>query len=253
MSGWLNSLAKVLGIRRRTWPKAGVDGFAAQRLLVSNQRPTILDVGAHRGETALRYRALFPQAVIHCFEPFAESFAALQTAVARDQGVHTHRVALGAESGRARLNVNRGKATNSLLASDDRSARYWGEHLLDTEKAVEVPVQTLSAFCASHAITRIDILKLDVQGAEYQVLTGADELLRAQAIDVVYFELITAPTYVGQRELHDYLALFRSRGYELFDFYNPVRKNGRLLQTDNVMVSGKFLGRYERECLANER
>jgi hypothetical protein len=109
-------------------------------------------------------------------------------------------------------------------------------------------VQTFGTFCAEHAIGRIDILKLDVQGAEYQVLTGAEELLRAQAIDVVYFEMITAPTYVGQPEPHDYLALFRSHGYELFDFYNPVRKNGRLLQTDNIMVSGQFLARYEREC-----
>ena len=78
-------------------------------------------------------------------------------------------------------------------------------------------------------------------------MTAPRSCSRAQAIDVVYFELITAPTYVGQTELHEYLALFRSRGYELFDFYNPVRKNGRLLQTDNIMVSGQFLARYERE------
>ena len=57
----------------------------------------------------------------------------------------------------------------------------------------------------------------------------------------MYFEMITAPTYVGQPELHDYLELFHSRGYGLFDFYNPVRKNGRLLQTDNIMVSAQFL------------
>ena len=241
-------MGRALGMKPRIWPKTGVEGFAAQRLLVRNARPTIFDVGAHRGETALRYRALFPAAVIHCFEPFAESFAALESAVGHDQGVHAHRLALGAAPGSARLNVNRSKATNSLLTSDDRSSRYWGEHLLDSEGAIEVPVQTLHAFCAEHAINRVDILKLDVQGAEYQVLTGAEKLLRAHAIDVVYFEMITAPTYVGQPELHEYLALFRSCGYELFDFYNPVRKNGRLLQTDNIMVSGQFLARYEREC-----
>ena len=66
-------------------------------------------------------------------------------------------------------------------------------------------------------------------------------MLREQAIDVVYMEMIVAPTYVGQRELHDYLSFFRAHGYVLFDFYNPVRKHGRLLQTDNLLVADAFL------------
>ena len=52
-----------------------------------------------------------------------------------------------------------------------------------------------------------------MQGAEYAVLEGAREMLTAQRIDVIYMEVITAPTYVGQRELHDYLALLHGRGY----------------------------------------
>jgi hypothetical protein len=59
-------------------------------------------------------------------------------------------------------------------------------------------------------------------------------------------EMITAPTYVGQHDLHEYLGLFRSHGYVLFDFYNPVRRNGRLLQTDNLMVAEGFLAAHER-------
>jgi hypothetical protein len=58
--------------------------------------------------------------------------------------------------------------------------------------------------------------------------------------------MITAPTYVGQRKLHEYLAFFESQNYELFDFYNSVRKDGRLIQSDNIMVSSVFLERYER-------
>lgn len=58
--------------------------------------------------------------------------------------------------------------------------------MLDTEGTVEVPVTTLDRFCAEHSLRHIDILKLDVQGAEYATLTGARRLLDEQAIDIVY-------------------------------------------------------------------
>ena len=68
------------------------------------------------------------------------------------------------------LNVNRNAETNSLLPSDRRAGRYWGEGLLETESELEVPLQTLDGFCAERSVERVDVLKLDDQGAEYSVL-----------------------------------------------------------------------------------
>jgi FkbM family methyltransferase len=240
----LRALGRALGLRSK---RRDAEAFAAQRRLVRNEQALILDVGAHHGETVQRYRALFPHATIHCFEPFPDSFAALRRTLAADTRVQAHAVALGAAAGRAGLNVNRSSATNSLLRSDERAASYWGRNLLDTAATIDVPLTTLDQFCAERSIARFDVLKLDVQGAEFEVLTGAARLLRAQAVDLVYMEMIVAPTYVGQRDMHDYLGLFRSHGYVLFDFYNPVRKHGRLLQTDNLFVADAFLAAYERE------
>ena len=87
MNRWLESVGSLLGIKPRTWPKSGVEGFAAQRLLVRSERPTIFDVGAHRGETALALsRHCSRTRLIHCFEPFADSFAALEKAIAHLDG-----------------------------------------------------------------------------------------------------------------------------------------------------------------------
>lgn len=237
-------LKRALGLRSG---RRETQAFVWQRRLVRNEEPLIADVGAHRGETAELYRAAFPKATIHCFEPFPTSHEELSRRVAKDPRVHAHRVALGAAQGQATLNANRSSATNSLLRSDERSTTYWGSGLLDTDSRVDVPLTTLDAFCAEQSIAHLDILKLDVQGTEYEVLAGAGELLRKHAIDLVYMEMIMAPTYVGQHELHDYLAAFRNLGYVLFDFYNPVRRNGRLLQTDNLLVAEPFLAAYERE------
>lgn len=136
--------------------------------------------------------------------------------------------------------------TNSLLATDCRAAKYWGPDLLDTDGQLDVETATIDAFCDEASIGHIDILKLDVQGAEYAVLKGAERMLDRHSIGVVYLEIIVAPTYSGQKSLQDYLALFASRGYELFDCYNPVRWRGRLLQTDNIFVSQAILDEYEK-------
>jgi FkbM family methyltransferase len=222
------------------------DPYLVQRRLVKADSPVIFDVGANVGQTALRYRSLFPRAVLHCVEPFGPSFEQLNKALDGDSNVVLHRLALAAASGSARLNVNTSAATNSLLQSDARAARYWGRGLLDTERTVEVVTRTLDELCAERNIRHIDVLKIDVQGGEYAVLEGARDLLSAQRIDLIYMEVIMAPTYVGQRELRDYLTLLGSSRYRLFDFYNPARRDDRLIQSDVIFVSADCLDAYER-------
>jgi FkbM family methyltransferase len=239
----LRSALRGLGGRRK--PK--LDPFLATRDLVTADAQVIFDVGANVGATARRYRALYPRADIHCFEPYPPSFQRLSAALAGDRLASLHPTALSSAPGRALLNVNRNAETNSLLPSDGRAAQYWGEGVLETEGGVEVDVQTLDGFCAQHSIARVDVLKLDVQGAEYSVLEGAEAMLAAREIGVIYTEVIVAPTYVGQRRLVDYLALLSARGYELFDLYNPTRRNGRLIQSDIIFVSADVLERYERD------
>lgn len=238
----LRSALRRLGARRKD-----LDPYLATRALVTADAPVIFDVGANVGATARRYRALFPRAAIHCFEPYPPSFARLSAALSGDALVSLHPTALSSAPGRALLNVNRNAETNSLLPSDRRAERYWGEGLLETESEIEVPLQTLDGFCAERSIAGIDVLKIDVQGAEYSVLEGADALLAAARIGVIYMEVIIAPTYVGQRRLVDYLALASEKNYELFDFYNPTRRNGRLIQSDVIFVSAELLARYERD------
>jgi FkbM family methyltransferase len=242
MARRLRAALRRFGGRRKT-----LDPYLATRDLVTADAPVIFDVGANVGATARRYRALYPRAEIHCFEPYPPSFARLSAELSGDALISLHPTALSSAPGRAALNVNRNAETNSLLPSDRRAAQYWGEGLLETGSEVEVPLQTLDGFCAERSIARIDVLKIDVQGAEYSVLEGADALLSAARIGVIYMEVIIAPTYVGQRRLVDYLALTSGKGYELFDLYNPTRRNGRLIQSDIIFVSAAVLDRYERE------
>jgi FkbM family methyltransferase len=203
-----------------------------QRSLITAPAPVIFDVGAHVGAVAHTYRQYFPQASIHCFEPFPESFERLVSSREGDPRSYCYQKALASRNGTAFLNANRVSDTNSLLATDERGASYWGTGLYDTLSRVEVETTTADAFCAEWNIPHVDILKLDVQGAELDVLKGAQQLLARQRISIIYSEVILCPTYAGQARLHEYLALLDSHGYDLVNLFNPVNNHRRLLQAD---------------------
>jgi len=218
-------------------PKDGTgEAYDVQRRLVTNPNPTIFDVGAHIGDVTRSYKRLFPDACIHSFEPFPESYEQLERAVSGMPSIHCHRLAISDSNGTMTLKANASAATNSLLAVDERASGYWGTGLLDTHAQIAIETVTLDSFCAQEGIDHIDILKLDVQGAEFAVLEGAGELLSAARISLVYMELILVPTYQGQKSFREYLELFEAKNYRLLDFYNPVRSDSRLLQVDLIFV-----------------
>ena len=104
--------------------------------------------------------------------------------------------------------------------------------MLDTTSQIEVRTTTIDTFCTETRISNIDILKMDVQGAEFSVLEGAHDMLASQKISLIYTELIMCPTYKGQHSLHEYLSFLASFGYDFLDFFNPVRNHNQLIQAD---------------------
>ncbi|MBA4063738.1 MAG: hypothetical protein C0501_08505 [Isosphaera sp.] len=215
------------------------DAFAEQARLLRDRPPAVVfDIGAHHGQTARTYRALFPGAAVHSFEPFPESFAALAATAAEVGGVRAHRVALSDRVGEAELHANAFAPTNSLLPTAPTAGAVWGGGLVDTVARVRVPTATLDEFCREHGVAAIDLLKIDVQGAESRVLRGGEGLLRAGRVRLVYTEIITLPTYAGQPELDEFLALMRGYGFGLFNLFNPsATAGGRLRQVDAIFLS----------------
>jgi hypothetical protein len=53
-------------------------------------------------------------------------------------------------------------------------------------------------------------------------------------------ELITLPTYSGQRRLTDYLKFFDKHHMQLYGIYNQSHCCGRLRQIDAIFVGKKY-------------
>jgi FkbM family methyltransferase len=195
----------------------------------------IFDVGAHTGETSSIYRRLFPNSSIRAFEPTPTSVDTLRHRFADDHLLSVHRLALSDRAGSASFTVNRSDATNSLLKTDASVHEGW-RPFVETEQVIDVETQTLDGFCVAEGIAAIDILKLDVQGAELRVLQGARQLLAAGRIQAVYLEIIVTPTYLGQSPPAELLATLQAAGLKLIDVYDLNRHGPILLQFDALFA-----------------
>jgi len=194
-------------------------------LLVAEGIDVVLDVGANDGSWAGELRAGGYSGRIVSFEPLAQSFAALD----RTADWEVHRLALGDRSGRTRLHVAANRQSSSLLPMADRHVRAAPESaVVGTE---EVEVARLDDLGVVQSGDRV-YLKLDVQGAELDVLRGA--ALTLAAVRIVEAELSAVELYAGQALLGEVTEHLRLAGLDLIGLEPSFRDRvtGDLLQAN---------------------
>jgi FkbM family methyltransferase len=192
---------------------------------------TVLDVGAHRGQFALVAVRRWPDAALVCFEPLTEPRETLQRVLGGHPSLRVVGAAVGDEVGTATLHVSRSTDSSSLLPIRDAQViAFPGTEAVATR---EVRTTRLDVELAGAEIARPALLKIDVQGAELQVLHGAVGVL--EQIDVIVVECSFVELYAGQAHAADVVRFLHAHGFMVSDVGNPTRDlHGRALQTDLV-------------------
>ncbi len=192
-------------------PAADLDLAA---LAAGLERPMALaDVGGRWGP-ADRWRALAPPLHIVSFEPDAEECERLRARSDPQGTVRYEAVALGARAGDATLHLTRDPACASLYPPDAEAVAAHSELEVAAPAGERtVTLQTLDGWAAGAGVC-FDAVKLDVQGAELDVLTGGQEQLRHVVGLEVEVEL--NPIYRGQPLLGDVDRFLRDRGFVLW-------------------------------------
>ena len=164
-------------------------------------------------------------ATVHAFEPAASSFARLAANVAGT--AHVHRAPWAPRRNRRDVRSCRTPSSVGELAS--LHVRDLSDFDLAVEPIGSVQVRTLDEFCDEHAIAHIDLLKLDTEGHELSVLTGAGGLLGSRSIEAIQFEFgganIDSRTFL--RDIVDVLRPTHSVHRLLRDGIEPVRLDER--------------------------
>ncbi len=144
----------------------------------------VFDVGANRGDFVDEMLRHIPNkdVSIHCFEPNGESFKLLTTRLTGVEATLNH-FGLGTTKTDTMLYYN--EPGSALASLTKRNLDHLG---IAFDRQETVFIDTLDNYCLEHAIERIHLLKLDIEGHELDALAGAAGMFAKDAIDIVQFE-----------------------------------------------------------------
>ena len=183
---------------------------------------TIFDVGANIGIYSLTAAAAHPHAEIHAFEPTPELVHAL-TGNVQLNGLHNviiNRTAVGGADGSGALHRCEGSDSSNegmnFVTPEEATASTNETNADHTAQNDTVQVVSLDSYCRAHNISFIDLMKVDVEGGEYDVLAGAQTMLSEKAIGCIFIELAEWAANRSGHSVRDVVRLLTQAGYALF-------------------------------------
>jgi FkbM family methyltransferase len=148
----------------------------AAAILPADGTGVVLDIGANIGLSVVALAALVPRGRVLAVEPGPATAEALARTIALnglEERVTVERSAIGAATGEAAFHADAAHSAGSKLVDAGTMDR---ERLAPP---LTVPVTTVDALLARHALPRLDLVKVDVEGFEGDVLDGAAATIAA--------------------------------------------------------------------------
>ncbi|HSP45103.1 MAG TPA: FkbM family methyltransferase, partial [Chthoniobacterales bacterium] len=147
-----------------------------------------------------------------------------------DPRVSVVSAALSDRNGEAQFEINRSEASSSLLPIDERNSAWFARDL-SVANSISVITLTLADLMDRQQLDSVDLLKLDLQGAERLVLSGGVEALNR--VRVIYTEVFFERLHEGAWLFWETNEFLSGRGFKLCGLSNIVHAaDGDLVQAN---------------------
>ena len=177
-----------------------------------NNPSTIVEVGAHIGVDTQRLATAFPQCRIYAFEASLDLACKARARLRHYPNVTVIPSAVSDAFGVSKFYVSSGlsDASSSLLKPTSHLRIHPEVYFRESHETL-VPVVTLDDYFRMTSVTCVDLLWMDVQGAESRVLRGADEVLTMT--HRIYLEVSEKALYEGGATFDEIDELLTTRGF----------------------------------------
>lgn len=181
--------------------------YKNQYLFISrNPEPLIFDCGANIGLTIIYFKWLYPNSVIYAFEPDKITFELLKKNVEQNNfsNVHLFNSAISNKNGQVEFFVDN-ENPGSLLMSKFKERNNKDKTIVDSI--------SLTNFIRDKRLKNIDLVKMDVEGSEFEVIEDLYENDLLKEINKFYIEY--HHKIEGQKsKLSTFLLPFEKNGFE---------------------------------------
>jgi FkbM family methyltransferase len=200
----------------------------------------VVDIGAHNGDWTRMALLRFPEARFIMIEAQPDKGVLLKKVCACDPSRIDYTIGLlGAE--------NRESIDFFLLGL---GSSIYIENTAFPRERISLPMLTLDAVLGRYAAGGTSFLKLDVQGAELDVLAGASQTL--ERTDVILLEASLVEYNRGAPRIADVIVRMRELGFLLYDVCDLRRIGPVLAQTDLIFIrQGSALDEQAQRVIYN--
>jgi FkbM family methyltransferase len=220
----------------------------------NNIKFNYIDVGA-RGDISSPWKELEKDTLIVGFEPDIIEAKRLNNIF---KSRKYYGIALWSKKTNRKVYINEWESTSSMyVANKNKISCFASKHWTGRKEKliVDVDCDTLDEVLKKDKIIP-DFIKIDTQGAELEILKGAEDLLKEYS-PIVTCETWCYEVYKDAPMMHEVIAYMDSLGYQVFD----MELAAAWRHTDN-MKSGKqktigyeilFVKKYENINMAHEQ
>jgi FkbM family methyltransferase len=170
----------------------------------------IIEAGAADGVDTMEFTSIFPNATIFAIEPVSGQFNHLKEKFKSIEHVKLHKLALDSVSGETEIYIGsnngylQGHGSSSLMMPT-KHKELFPEIKFNHSETVQT--QALYEFCFFNKISFVDILWLDLQGKEFDVISGSEEFIKSK-VKLIHIELTRIQLYENmktEKVVHKYM------------------------------------------------
>lgn len=198
----------------------------SKKFFDSSDIKNIMEIGSLNGNDSLLFKSHYPEANVFCIEGLPDNYnqylkeltniTTINAVIADYDGVILYHY----------------KDINGIHGILDRGQQYGS-------KVLELQCYTIKTICENYKIDSIDLVKIDVEGATYEILNSMSDMLKT--IKIMHIETESYPFFKNQK-LHDVVADYLTKkGFSMIDMSRVMIAGG--YQHDSVWVNNYFLNK----------
>jgi FkbM family methyltransferase len=209
-------------------------------ILLGEGMKNIFEFGSRYGEDTCEFAKKYPEAIVYAFECNPEVLPICRKAVSEFSNIVLTERAVSDEIGTVTFYPIDKEKTVTTWADGNQGAsslfKSSGKYKIEqyVQKEITVESTTLNAFVSEYGISSIDLLWMDVQGAELKVLKGLGKklnIVKVMNIEVEFMEI-----YKGQPLFDEIRKFLESNAFEFLEFSSKGKYSG-----DAIFVNSEIL------------
>lgn len=207
------------------------------------ENPVIVEAGAFDGKESVILATFFKNCHVHSFEPINRLYKKVQSATKKFSNISTYNLALGEAVGERIMYISKDLSDpNSVSMSS--SIYEPKEHLIYSpdvffdEKEI-IQITTLDAWADHYGIPKVDMLWLDLQGAELATLKASPKTFSNVSVILTELEFIEA--YINQPLYKEVRAWLEEQGFVLIGGNFSFPKDPRQWFGDGLFIRKDLL------------